>query len=215
MRIAVLGAGAVGRTLASAFARNGHTVVLGSRSDNNPVAQDWAAEVGGDATAADFAGAVAGADVVVNATPGLVSLDVLQPLSGALAGTVLIDVSNPLDTSSGFPPAVLTFEGRSLGERIQEALPQTRVVKALNTVNAGIMVAPGPLGDQHALFLCGNDADAKDTVKGLLGEFGWTPAQLMDLGDISGARGTETYLNLWLRLMMTLGHAAFNVAVVR
>lgn len=214
MRVAILGAGGVGRTLGSAFARTGHTVVLGSRSAENPVAQEWVSETGGDAAATDFVRAVTDAEVVVNATPGLASVDALTPLAGRLVGAVLIDVSNPLDTSQGFPPSVVTFSGESLAERIQQALPQTSVVKALNTVTAGVMVDPAQLGDQHSLFLCGNDPDAKQTVTGLLGEFGWGPDQFVDLGDITAARGMEAYLSLWLRLMGTLGSARFNVAVV-
>jgi predicted dinucleotide-binding enzyme len=125
-----------------------------------------------------------------------------------------VDVANPLDFSRGMPPTLFTAAaGDSLGERIQNELPQTRVVKALNTVNASVMTDPSRVRGQSDLFLCGNDADAKGRVTALLREFGWQ--SVIDLGDITGARGTEAYLLLWLRLWGALGTVDFNVRVVR
>lgn len=214
MRIAVLGAGVVGRTLATAWAQRGHEVALGSRASDNPAGTEWAAHSGGSARSGTFADAANGADVVVNATPGLVSLNVLTPLSETIAGAVLIDVGNPLDFSAGVPPTVAHRNGLSLGEQLQAALPHVRVVKALNTVTAGVMVDPAQVPGAHTLFVCGDDEAAKDTVRGLLAEFGWAPAQVLDLGNITAARATEMYLLLWLRIMQARNSPMFNVAVM-
>jgi len=134
--------------------------------------------------------------------------------ASALAGKVLIDVTNPLDFSAGFPPTLIVKDTDSLGEQIQRAFPQTRVVKSLNTLTASLMVDPASLADgSHSVFVSGNDASAKQTVIGLLQEFGHR--DVIDLGDISTARGTEMWLPLWLRLMGTLGTAQFNLRIVR
>ena len=101
----------------------------------------------------------------------------------------------------------------TLGEQIQEAFPDARVVKALNTVNAAVMVDPQRVGGESDLFVCGNDADAKARVTALLKELGWT--RVHDLGPIVAARGTEAYLLLWLTLMGALKTADFNVRIVR
>jgi 8-hydroxy-5-deazaflavin:NADPH oxidoreductase len=209
MRTAVLGSGTVGRALVDA----GHSVTMGSRRPDNAEAQAWAAEVG--ATATDFTGAVQDAELVVNALPGLVAREVLVPLAGDLEGVTVLDVSNPLDFSGGFPPLVRHDGGMSLGERLQAVLPHSALVKGLNTVTAAVMVQPSLVPGEHHLFICGDDTAAKAQVVEVLQSFGWTPAQILDLGDITAARGTESYLALWVRLMGTLGTPVFNVAVVR
>jgi predicted dinucleotide-binding enzyme len=153
--------------------------------------------------------------MVVNATSGEVSLEVLG-LAGAehLAGKVLIDVANPLDFSNGFPPTLSVKDTDSLAEQIQRAFPDARVVKTLNTVNAGVMVEPAKLaGADHTIFVSGDHADAKATVTELLHSFGWQ--DIIDLGDLSAARGVEMLLPIWLRLMNALGTAAFNFKIVR
>ncbi len=127
---------------------------------------------------------------------------------------MLIDIANPLDFSHGMPPSLSVCNTDSLGEHIQRAFPRARVVKTLNTVNANVMVAPKELaGGDHTMFVCGNDAEAKRTVTGLLGEFGWT--DIVDLGDITAARATEMYLPLWLRLFGAAGSPTFSIKVVR
>ena len=201
----------VGRALAGAFAAAGHEVRVGTRDVSDSSSRD---ELGGFELAT-FAVAAASAEVVVNATSGDVSLAVLDAAGhDNLAGKVLIDVANPLDFSQGMPPLLSICNTDSLGELIQATFPETRVVKALNTMNADLMVDPRSLaaGD-HSVFICGNDADAKSTVAGLLRELGHR--DVVDLGDITCARGTEMYLPLWLRLMGALGTANFNVKVVR
>jgi predicted dinucleotide-binding enzyme len=216
MRIAVLGTGMVGRTLGSKLAELGHEVRMGSRTAGNENAAAWAAETGAAASAGDFADAAAFGELVLNCTSGTVSLEALEAAgAGNLAGKVLIDVSNPLDFAQGFPPSLSICNTDSVGESIQRAFPEARVVKALNTVNCALMVDPGRVPGDHALFMCGNDAGAKGETLSLLGELGWPAERVVDLGDITGSRGMEMYLALWLRLMVTGGTADFNVALVR
>ena len=216
MKIAVLGTGMVGRTLAGKLVECGHEVVMGSRSATNEAAMAWAAEAGPQARAATFFDAAAEAEVVINATPGTVSLDVLAAASTKnLAGKVLIDVANPLDHSAGFPPSLAISNTDSLAETIQRAFPSARVVKALNTMRADVMVAPDRLsGGDHDVFMAGDDAEAKDVVAGLLREFGWRPEHIRDLGLLEAARGLEMWLPLWLRIFLKQGDRLFNIRVV-
>ncbi|MET8583852.1 NAD(P)-binding domain-containing protein [Streptomyces collinus] len=215
MRYAVLGTGEVGRTLAGRLVELGYEVTLGSRSKDNPVAVEWATAAGGRAHAGTFADAAAGADVVVNAVGGQVALDALRAAGAEhLDGKVVIDVSNPLDFEEG-RPRLDPVESDSVGERIQRAFPQARVVKALNTVNCRVMVDPGRVPGDHALFVCGADPDAKRQVVELLGEFGWPADRVLDLGDIGSARAMEMLLPLWLGLLQKFGHADFNFEVRR
>ena len=111
-----------------------------------------------------------------------------------LAGKVLVDVANPLDMSKGMPPTLTVCNDDSLGESIQRAFPEVRVVKALNTVTAAVMVAPQLVSGDHTIFICGNDDGAKAQARGLLEEFGWSAGSILDLGDIAAARGMEMYL---------------------
>ena len=161
-----------------------------------------------------FGEAAAGAEVVVNATSGGTTLDVLA-LAGAdnLAGKVLVDIANPLDFSAGFPPTLSVKDTDSLGEQVQRAYPDTRVVKTLNTLNADLMVHPASLGETSTVFVSGDDAEAKAVVTGLLESFGHR--DVIDLGGIETARGAEMLLPVWLRLMGALGHARFNFKIVR
>ncbi|MDQ1059405.1 putative dinucleotide-binding enzyme [Arthrobacter globiformis] len=216
MRIAVLGTGVVGRTLAGKLVESGHDVVLGSRRATNEAAVGWAAEAGPRAKAATFFDAAAEAELVINATPGTVSLEVLAAASTKnLAGKVLIDVANPLDHSAGFPPSLSISNTDSLAETIQRAFPTARVVKALNTMRADVMVAPDRLsGGDHDVFMAGDDAEAKEVVAGLLRVFGWRPEHIRDLGPLEAARGLEMWLPLWLRIFLKQGDRVFNIKVV-
>jgi predicted dinucleotide-binding enzyme len=214
MKIAVLGTGSVGRTIATKLVQLGHEVTMGSRSADSEGLREWLAEAGESAGGGTFAEAASGAELVFNCTAGEASLDALAA-AGAdnLAGKVLVDVANPLDFSRGMPPTLTVCNDDSLGERIQAAFPQARVVKALNTINAQVMTDPGRLPGAHNIFVCGNDAGAKATARELLQSFGWPPEAIVDLGEIGAARGTEMYLPLWLRLMGALGTAEFNIQI--
>lgn len=218
MRIAVLGTGTVGATLANRLLELGHNVRMGSRSATGDAVQEWLAAVDtqspGEASIGTFGDAAAHGELVINATAGVASLEALRSVGvDGLAGKVLIDVSNPLDFSHGFPPELSVCNTESLAEQIQSAFPKTHVVKALNTVTAGVMVHPEVVPGDHVLFIAGNNQSAKSATVDLLGEFGWPADRVKDLGDISAARGTEMYLPLWLRLMGALGTADFNLSI--
>ena len=200
MRIGVLGTGMVGQAIAGRLEALGHDVHVGSRTE-------------GDG-AVVFADAAAHGELLFNCTSGAASLEALAAAGERnLAGKTLIDVSNPLDFSSG-GPALFTTSTESLGERIQAAFPDARVVKSLNTVNCNLMVDPASLPGDHVIFVCGNEEGAKAQARDLLGELGWPPARVIDLGDITGARGAEMYVMLWVRLWGVVGSAHFNVALL-
>lgn len=154
------------------------------------------------------------AELIVNATNGSATLAALH-LAGArnLDGKVLVDISNPLDHSSGFPPTLFVKDTDSLGEQVQREFPGARVVKAANTLTASLQVDPTTLPETSSVFLCGNDAEAKAGVSALLTSMGH--GDVIDLGDITTARGPEMFLPLWLRIMGSLGTGAFNIRVVR
>lgn len=226
MKIAVLGTGTVGRTLAARFADLGHDVAVGTRDAaatlsrdeadamGNPPFSTWAGEHP-QVALVEFADLAADTDVVVNATNGAGSLDALARVDAeVLDGMVLLDVSNPLDFSRGMPPTLFVKDDDSLGERIQRAFPRARVVKSLNTMTAALMADPAALAEgDHSVLVSGNDAEAKKAVTSLLESLGHT--DVVDLGDITTARGAEMWLPLWLRLWGALGTPMFNLKIVR
>ena len=185
MRFGVLGTGTVGQTLGSKLIEVGHEVTMGSRQAGNEHAVAWARDAGERAGEGSFADAASSAEVVVNATAGSASRD-----------------------------ALAVCNDDSLGEQIQRAFPEAKVVKSLNTVNAEVMGSPRLVGDSHTVFVCGNDDAAKAEVRDLLESFGWPAADIIDLGDIGAARATEMYLPLWLRLFGVTGTPRVNVRVV-
>jgi predicted dinucleotide-binding enzyme len=215
MKFGVLGTGMVGASIASKLVALGHEVRMGAREAGNEKAGAWAASAGGAASSGTFADAAKFGEIVFSATRGDAALAALEAAGRQnLKGKVLVDVSNPLDFSRGMPPTLFTgAAGDSLGERIQKAFPDAKVVKTLNTVNANVMTRPSRAGGETDLFIAGNDAAAKERVAGLLRDFGW--GSVLDLGDITAARGMEAYLLLWLRLWGILKTADFNVKVVQ
>lgn len=214
MKIGVLGTGMVGSAIATRLVEAGHEVRMGARDARNDKAEKWVAGAGPKASHGTFADAASFGEIVFHCTLGSTALEALGAAGAPnLRGKVVVDVSNPLDFSKGTPPVLFTGQGDSLGERIQRAFPEARVVKALNTVNAFVMGHPERLEGESDLFLCGNDSDAKKRVTALLREFGWK--HILDLGDIRAARGMEAYLLLWMSLYGALGTANLNVHVVR
>jgi predicted dinucleotide-binding enzyme len=226
MKISVLGTGTVGRTITARLAELGHEVAVGTRDAastmartevdamGNPPMADWLA-AHPQVKLVGFAEAARYGEVVVNATTGAVSITALT-LAGAdnLAGKVLLDIANPLDASQGMPPTLFVKDTDSLGEQIQRTFPDTRVVKTLNTMSAAVMGDPVQLADgAHSVFVSGNDTDAKKTATALLESFGHT--DVIDLGDITTARGPEMLLPIWLRLWGALGTPLFNFKIVR
>ena len=202
MKIGVLGTGNVGRTIAAKLFELGHDVLVGSRTATED--------------AVTFADAATHGELVFNCTAGDKSLEALRMAEADnLADKILVDVANPLDFSRGMPPILAVCNADSLGEEIQRLFPRSKVVKALNTVNCRVMVEPSLLPGEHDVFVCGNDEGAKSEVRELIRTFGWPDEHIIDLGDITGARGTEMYLPLWLRLMAREESANFNIRVVR
>jgi 8-hydroxy-5-deazaflavin:NADPH oxidoreductase len=226
MKIAVLGTGMVGQALAARLVALGHEVTVGTRDVDatmaraepdgmgNPPYRDWAA-AHPQIALATFAQAAVGAELIVNATSGNVSIAALEAAGREnLTGKVLLDIANPLDYSRGLPPSLFVSNTDSLGEQIQAAFPDLKVVKSLNTMNAHLMADPAQLAAaDHAVFLSGNDAEAKKVVAGLLESFGHT--DVIDLGDITTARGTEMLLPVWVRLYGVLGTPMFQFKIVR
>ncbi|MBD2769107.1 NAD(P)-binding domain-containing protein [Hymenobacter sp. BT664] len=217
MNIAVLGTGMVGEAIASRLVELGHQVRMGSRSADNEKAQAWIAKAGSGASTGTFADAIVFGEVIFLATKGESSLDVLGAAGAeAVAGKTVIDVSNPLEFSSNGLPTLAISNTDSLGEQLQRRYPEARIVKSLNTMWCGLMVNPNLVaGGDHEVFVSGNDAEAKEQTKTLLRQFGWQDAHILDLGDISTARGTEMLLPLWLRVWQSTGVGAFNFKIAR
>lgn len=216
MRYGVLGTGAVGRELAGALVRCGHEVTMGSRSAGNGDARHWADGAGENASVGTFAEAAERGERILNCTAGAHSLEALELAGpGRLEGKLLIDVANPLDFSAGMPPRLHYVNDTSLAEQIQAAHPGARVVKTLNTVNAGVMTDPAGVPGNHVVFVSGDDDSAKRETVAILVELGWEPDRVLDLGGIETARGTEMYLPLWISLMSSLGTARFNISIER
>jgi hypothetical protein len=194
MRIGVLGTGMVGRTIGSRLVGLGHEVKMGSGT---------------------FADAAAFGELNFNCTSGGASLEALRAAGAEnLAGKILVDVANALDRSRGMPPTLSVANTNSLGEQIQSAFPEAKVVKTLNTMNCEVLVEPSKVPREHDAFVCGNDQGAKAQVAGLLESFGWPPERIIDIGDIT-ARGPELYVPLWPRLWGVVGGPHFNIKVVR
>ncbi|WP_327727442.1 NAD(P)-binding domain-containing protein [Streptomyces sp. NBC_00487] len=225
MRYAVLGTGIVGRTVAAKLTSLGHEVVIGTRRPEatlartepdflgNPPFVTWHADHPA-VPLRTFAEAAAFGETVVNTTAGAAALDALASAGNAnLAGKVLIDIANPLDFSAGMPPSLNPVSTDSLGEQIQRAFPETKVVKTLNTMPCRIMIEPGRVAGAHDVFVSGEDTDAKKHVTELLLSFGWPEGAIVDLGGIDTARGTEMLFPLGWSLMGALGHGDFNYRV--
>lgn len=211
--IAILGTGMVGDSIGTKLVSLGYKVMMGSRTADNEKAVAWSNRNGVLSSHGTFADASASGDIIFNCTSGQASLEALQ-LAGRenLQGKILVDVANPLDFSKGMPPSLSICNTDSLGESIQRQFTDIKVVKALNTTNCQLMVNPGLLKDPGNLFICGNDSAAKTEVEDLLKTFGWE--KIIDLGDITAARGTEQLLPIWVRLMGKLGTPMFNFSIV-
>jgi len=218
MKISILGTGMVGNALGTKLVQKGHEVTMGSRNAKNEAAQEWAASLGKRAHTATFRDAAAFGEIVISCTGGMHSMEALESVGAEpLRGKILIDVSNPLQQDKDGSMILGICNTDSLGERIQRAFPQTRVVKALNTVNCQIMIDPSRVPGDHNLFICGNDATTKKEVTKYLSEwFGWKIDNIIDVGDITAARGTEMMMPLWMRLFQgVVGHPHFNWQIVR
>jgi predicted dinucleotide-binding enzyme len=209
MKIAILGTGAVGPALAKALSAAGHQVTIGTRDpEETRQREQWA---GIDLPLAAYGDL--DAEVLINATNGRGSLPALQAVGEALDGKVVIDTSNPLDFSQGFPPSLFVSNTDSLAEQLQRELPQARLVKMFNTMANQVMINPRGLDADSTIFVAGNDAAARQTAASVAADLGWT--DVFDLGDLTAARGLEMFLPLWVRIFGQLGRPEFNIKVVR
>jgi 8-hydroxy-5-deazaflavin:NADPH oxidoreductase len=228
MKVAILGTGSVGQTFTEKLLSLGHNVMIGTRNPQETLARtnkegktafaDWHSN-NSAASLHTFDEAVANAELIINALNGLNTLNALKSCNAAnFDGKIIIDVANPLDFSNGFPPFLATDmqNTNSLGEEVQKLLPNAKVVKTLNTMWCGIMVNPAMIGGgDHANFICGNDADAKQSVIALLETFGWNKENIIDLGDITNARGSEAVLPIWVRTYGATQNGVFNFKIVK
>lgn len=226
MKVAVFGTGSVGQTLATRLAGLNHNVTMGTRNVENALAKVGSTDNYGTPSVSDFlekvpsvslknyADAAKDASLIVLCTLGAGSKDALAA-AGNIDGKIVLDISNPLDFSKGFPPTLFLSNDTSLGEMLQTEFPNTHIVKSLNTMFNGIMVNPRMLSEDSTVFVSGNNDEAKATVKSILAEFGWKNSEILDLGDITTARGTEMYLPLWLRIFGATQNGAFNIKIAR
>jgi 8-hydroxy-5-deazaflavin:NADPH oxidoreductase len=229
MKIAIIGTGSVGQTIASRLLSLEHQVMIGTRNPGeklsaqtkdmygNPPFSEWYKK-NTQVKVGTFAEVAAFGEIVFNATKGGSSVEALKLADAKnLSGKILVDIANPLDFSTGVAPSLIPglSNTHSLGEEIQKVFPQLKVVKTLNTMWCGLMVNPAMINNgDHTNFICGNDVDAKGKVKALLQEFGWKATNILDLGDISGSRAVEAVLPIWLRIWGTTQKGAFNLKVV-
>lgn len=214
--ISVFGTGMVGKAIATRLIELGYAVMMGSRTASNEKALLWVSENGANAQTGTFAEAAKFGDLIFNCTKGEITLEVFK-LAGLelFDGKTIIDISNALDFSKGMPPTLHSeyCNTNSLGESIQALLPKAHVVKSLNIVTADVMVNAQKSGGDVTMFVSGNNADAKTETIVLLKQFGWT--DIIDLGDISSARGTEMMLPVWLRIYGHLKSPYFGFKIVR
>jgi 8-hydroxy-5-deazaflavin:NADPH oxidoreductase len=227
MKIGIFGTGIVGQTLAGALAEKGHDVMIGTRDPQATMQREGASgatrtpfrdwhEAHRSVKLGTFTDTARFGETIINATSGGGAMPALEGAGAeALGDKILLDLSNPLDFSKGFPPTLTVCNTDSLAEQLQRAFPRVRLVKTLNTTTAALMVNPAAVGGgDHTMFVAGNDTDAKATVKGWLGEwFGWR--DVIDIGDVTNARGLEMLLPLWTRLYGALGSPMFNFKIAR
>lgn len=214
MNIAVLGTGMVGNTIGKKLIELGYTVMMGSRTADNEKAAKFVSDNGSKALQGTFADAANFGELIFLCTKGEATLDIVQLAKPEnFKGKVVIDISNPLDFSKGMPASLFISNTDSLGEHVQKAMPEAHIVKTLNIVNCEVMVNPSKSNGDPTMFMSGNSAEAKEKVKGILEQFGWN--DIIDLGDITTARGTEMMLPIWLRTYMATGNGYIAFKIVR
>ena len=198
-RVGVLGSGEVGRRLAAGFQSRGHDVMIGSRDPGKPELREWLSASGAGIAAGTFEETAAHGELLVLAVLGNAAEGAIADAGvGNFSGKVVIDAMNPLDFSGGFPPKLSICGEDSLGERVQRALPDARVVKAFNTIGNPYFVDPSFSEGRPTMLLAGNDADAKRTVTDVLADLGWSDT--IDIGGIEGARELEAICIAWVKI---------------
>jgi predicted dinucleotide-binding enzyme len=214
MNIGILGTGMVGNAIGTKTVQLGHTVMMGSRTANNDKAAAWVKKNGARASQGTFADAARFGEVIFICAKGDATLNAVKAAGEAnFKGKTVIDISNPLDFSQGMPPSLFISNTNSLGEEVQKLLPDAHVVKTLNIVNCEVMVNPMKSGGDPTMFVSGNNADAKAKAMKLLNAFGWK--DIIDLGDITTARGLEMMLPIWVRTWAATGDGYFAFKILR
>ncbi|NTW22594.1 NAD(P)-binding domain-containing protein [Candidatus Falkowbacteria bacterium] len=226
MKIGIMGTGIVGRSHAEKLTELGHEVMIGTRSVEKTMAEDKPDGMGNvpfrdwhksnqTVKLGTFDEAARFGEIVYDVLRGEVAVGVFASLDKeSLSGKIVVDIANALDFSQGMPPLLLVHDGNSLGEQLQKAIPGAKVVKTLNTVSAQLQTNPMMLNDgDHQVFMSGNDPDAKKSVEAILRSYGWK--NILDLGDITTARGTELLMPMWLRLWGALGTPLFNYKIIK
>jgi predicted dinucleotide-binding enzyme len=213
-KIGIIGTGTVGATIGKKLIELGYEVKMGSRSKAHPKAVAWVQANGLNASEGTFTEAAQFGDIIFICTKGEFTLNALE-IAGPenFNGKTVIDLTNPLDFSKGMPPTLLICNNNSLGEEVQKLLAGASVVKTLNTVNCEVMVNAVKCGGEATMFMCGNNQAAKQDVAEILRQFGWV--DIMDLGDITAARGTEMHLMLWVRNMAVLKSSYFAFKLIK
>jgi 8-hydroxy-5-deazaflavin:NADPH oxidoreductase len=215
-RIAILGTGTAGRTLGKKLVQLGYQVAMGSRTADNEKALAWVSENGPNASCGTFEDASRSGEIIFNCVKGEITLEVFRSAgSEHFKNKVIVDLSNPLDFSNGFPPSLFSqwSNTNSLAEEIQKLLPEAHVIKTLNMVNCEVMVEPSLCGADASMFICGNDAASKTSVMNILQQFGWK--DIINLGEISSARSMEMLLPIWVKMRMLIGNSHFGFKIVR
>ncbi len=203
MKVGILGTGVVGHALGVGFVTLGHQVMMGSRAAGHEKAAAWARTHG--ASEGSFSDAAAFGDLIVVATKGTVLPEVVAAAgAGNFAGKVVIDTTNPLDHSKGFPPGLAIKGDDSGGETLQRVIPDGKVVKAFNIVSSSLMFRPEVEGGPPDMYIAGNDAEAKAAVSHLLADFGWP--RVVDFGGIGSSRWLEALCIVWVYACANTGN---------
>jgi predicted dinucleotide-binding enzyme len=198
-QVAVLGSGVVGRRLAAGFKSRGHDVMIGTRDPDKADLREWLNGDGAGVRTGSFGEAATHGELLVLAVLGDAALAAINEAGAEnFAGKVVIDAMNPLDFSGGFPPKLSISGADSLGERVQAALTDARVVKAFNTIGNEYFVDPRFSEGAPTMLIAGNDGDAKATVSAVLSDFGWS--DVIDIGGIEGSRELEAICIAWVKI---------------
>lgn len=227
MKISVLGTGVVGQTIARKMSELGHNVYMGTRNVEETKSRSEPGQMTGMSFAdwykdnqevgvVNYVDLPEDTDIFINATNGKGSIEALSAVGNeTLHEKIILDVANPLDFSQGMPPSLFICNTDSLGEQIQREFPDSKVVKGFNTMNCYLMMDPELVPGEHTVFICGNDDEAKKEIRSLMNSLGWRDHNIMDLGDITNARGMEMILPLWAQLYGVLGTHEFNFHIAR
>jgi predicted dinucleotide-binding enzyme len=213
-KFGVFGTGMVGNAIGKKLIDLGQQVMMGSRTIDNQKAIEWSNVNGNNASNGTFEDAAKFGDLIFNCTKGEIAIDVIKSAGiENFNGKTFIDISNPLEFQKDSAPILIPHytNTTSLAEHIQNTIPAAHVVKTLNIVNCEVMVNPSKSGGDPTMFMSGNNADAKEEVRKILQSFGWN--DIIDLGDITTARGTEMMLPIWLRTYIATKnpHIAFKI----